>query len=442
MAYIRGTRYWDDIDGTRHDDFIEGFGGDDRLWGYEGDDILLGGSGNDELDGGSGWDEMEGGTGDDLYVVDSRNDEVIEFAGEGRFDVVYTDLSSYTLDANVEDLTAFGGGNFFGTGNSLDNYIHGFFGNDTLDGAGGVDTLFGEHGDDAYYLDDVGDRAIERAGEGYDYVFTTLSALTLAANVEELIYDGAGDFVGRGNGLDNYIGGHDGDDRLSGRGGDDELDGGAGADRMNGGDGNDIFIVDDLGDRAIETSAAGGNDRVESSVRFFLGENVEDLRLTGDASVNGGGNELDNRITGNFGSNTLVGRDGEDSLNGSDGSDRLFGGDGSDNLRGGAGADRFYFDSELDAGDNVDRILDFSADDDRIMLDRSVFSGIEDNGRLAADAFHEGVVAQDAQDRILYDQGSGRIFYDADGAGGVEAVLFARVEAGLDLANTDFSAYI
>ena len=279
-----------------------------------------------------------------------------------------------------------------------------------------------------------GGRPDRRArGQGSDTIRTTITNYVLPAEVENIRLDGVADIDAKGNAGGNSLFGNEGDNLL---------DGGAGADRMNGGDGNDIFIVDDLGDRAIETSAAGGNDRVESSVRFFLGDNVEDLRLTGDASVNGAGNELDNRITGNFGSNTLVGRDGEDSLNGSDGSDRLFGGDGSDNLRGGAGADRFYFDSALDAGDNVDRILDFSAGDDRIMLDRSVFSGIEDNGRLAADAFHEGVVAQDAQDRILYDEGSGRIFYDADGAGGVEAVLFARVEAGLDLANTDFSAYI
>lgn len=440
MAWYIGSRFDDEIDGTFHDDRIEGRGGDDSLWGYEGDDLLLGGSGDDELDGGTGWDDMEGGTGSDLYVVDSYGDLVTEFAGEGAFDVVYTYLPSYRLDPHVEDLTAVGDGDFFGVGNGLDNHIHGFFGDDTLDGAGGDDTLFGEVGDDAYYIDDAGDRAIELAGEGYDYVFTTLPSLTLFANVEELIYDGNGDFRGVGNRLANYLGGHDGNDHLFGAGGDDLIDGGRGADRMNGGAGNDVFIVRSRGDRAIETSDSGGIDRVESSVRFTLGAHVEDLRLVGGGDVNGYGNGLDNWIRGNDGFNLLAGRSGDDWLSGGAGRDRLVGGAGNDVLVGGGGRDRFYFDAALDPADNVDRILDFSAFGDRILLDRDVFGGIE-RGTLDGDAFHRGTVAADAQDRILYDEATGRLFYDSDGAGGAAAILFARVDPGVDLGASDFAAY-
>ncbi|HEX8258616.1 MAG TPA: calcium-binding protein, partial [Allosphingosinicella sp.] len=373
MARIRGTNSWDDLDGTRYDDTIEGFAGDDRLWGYEGDDLLIGGSGNDELDGGTGADEMRGGTGSDLYIVDSINDVVVENADEGDFDVVYSWRSSYTLGAHVEDLVALGTANFYGVGNGLDNFIHGYVGDDTLDGAGGADRLFGETGNDTYYIDDAGDRAIELAGEGYDYVFTTLNSYTLGANLNELIFDGTGNFTGTGNELGNFIGGGDGNDTLFGADGDDQLDGGAGADRMNGGRGDDLYIVDDRGDRVVETSATGGIDQVESSVSFALGANVEDLELTGTNAINGRGNGLGNWIDGNSAANTLSGAAGNDWLRGGGGNDRLFGGTGEDRLEGGSGADRFYFDTPLNRDTNVDDILDFGDGNDTIMLDRDVF---------------------------------------------------------------------
>jgi Ca2+-binding RTX toxin-like protein len=440
MARIRGTNGWDDIDGTRYNDTIEGLAGDDRLFGYEGDDLLLGGAGNDELDGGSGVDRMEGGTGSDLYVVGSTNDQVVELADEGDFDIVYTYLANYTLGANVEDLVAIGAGDFHGTGNGLDNFIHGYLGDDTLDGGGGADALFGETGNDTYYIDQAGDRAVELAGEGYDYVFTTLGSLALSANIEELIFDGTGDFTGIGNDRDNFIGGGSGNDSLFGRDGDDELDGGAGADRLNGGNGDDLFIVDNSGDRAVETEAFGGIDRVETSVTFRLGANVEDLTLTGTSAISGTGNALDNWIDGNAAANTLTGNAGDDRLRGEGGRDRLFGGDGDDLLEGGSGADRFFFNTNLDAATNVDSILDFGDGNDSILLDRGVFTKIA-AGTLGADAFNDSGSAQDAEDRIIYDQDTGRIFYDEDGSGGAAAVLFARVDAGTELTNADFIAY-
>lgn len=439
MARIYGTRYADDIDGTFYNDVIYGYGGDDRLWGYEGDDDLFGGAGDDELDGGTGWDRMVGGTGSDLYVVDSTGDKVFEAAGEGDFDVVYTYLDDYRLGANVEDLVAVGSGDFRGIGNGLDNFIHGYFGDDVLDGAGGADTLFGEKGDDTYYLDQVGDRAIERAGEGYDYVFTTLSSLGLGANIEELIYDGTSDFTGSGNDLSNFLGGGAGSDRLFGGGGNDELDGGAGADLLNGGTGNDLYVVDNAGDRVAETSATGGIDTVESSVSFYLSANVEDLRLVGGDSINGRGNALGNRIDGNDAVNVIAGGAGNDWLRGFGGNDLLVGGPGVDRLEGGSGADRFYFDTAPARGD-LGIIEDFGNGNDRIMLSRGGFEELQ-AGTLDADSFQQGTVAQDAEDRILYDRDTGRIFYDEDGAGGAAAMLFARVDAGTDLTSSDFTVY-
>ncbi|TNC71396.1 glycosyl hydrolase [Rubellimicrobium roseum] len=118
--------------------------------------------------------------------------------------------------------------------------------------------------------------------------------------------------------------GEDGDDRLGGGGGDDTLragaghdllDGGAGRDRLEGGQGDDAYVVSDTLDTIVEL-AGEGRDEVRSSVTFTLGQDVEDLVLTGTARVNATGNALDNRVVGNAGINVLDGAAGADRLEG------------------------------------------------------------------------------------------------------------------------------
>ena len=83
---------------------------------------------------------------------------VTETAGEGT-DTVNTDLASYTLGANVENLNYTGAGNFAGTGNALANVIIGGAGNDTLDdgGVGGADTMNGGAGNDTSFVRNAGE---------------------------------------------------------------------------------------------------------------------------------------------------------------------------------------------------------------------------------------------------------------------------------------------
>src|SRR5207247_965968 len=97
--------------------------GNDLLFGGGGDDNLNGGDGNDLLDGGSGADTMTGGLGADTYVVDNAGDVVTENAGEGT-DTVQSAIT-YTLGANVENLTLTGASAINGTGNTLDNVLTG-----------------------------------------------------------------------------------------------------------------------------------------------------------------------------------------------------------------------------------------------------------------------------------------------------------------------------
>ena len=298
-----------------------------HLIGNSGDNTLWGAAGNDTLDGAEGADRMLGGTGNDDYVVDDASDRAIEAGGEG-YDRVFSGVS-FTLGANVEELQLQGTSNLVGRGNSLNNRIIGNVGNNRIDGDRGRDDMRGGLGNDRYVVDNVGDSVFEATGEGTDTVESSVS-FTLGNNLENLRLTGDRTISGTGNAFDNRLVGNDGDNRLDGR---------QGADIMTGGDGDDTYEVDDIGDRAIE-AANGGFDTVRSSVSFGLSVGVEALILTGSASIDGTGNDEDNRISGNGAANTLVGRGGDDELLGFGGDDNLSGGAGNDRLNGGAGIDR------------------------------------------------------------------------------------------------------
>jgi len=110
---------------------------------------------------------------------------------------------------------------------------------------------------------------------------------------------------------------------------------------MWGGYENDTYIIDNLNDQVIEYGNQG-NDTVESSVTYTLGDNLENLELTGTDAIDGTGNCLNNIITGNSADNVLNGGKGNDSLYGGKGNDSLYGDEGSDWLYGGTGADAMY----------------------------------------------------------------------------------------------------
>lgn len=127
----------------------------------------------------------------------------------------------------------------------------------------------------------------------------------------------------------------------------------------------------------------------------------------------------------------------ENAIGGS-GSDTLTGNSASNALTGGAGADTFCFKDFLGVGFSIDTITDFSAQDDTIRLDPAIFTALAPGGPLSADAFHVGSIAADASDRIMYDSGSGALYYDRDGAGGRAAVCFANLSGGLAVTSADF----
>ena len=316
--------------------------------------------------------------------------------------------------------------------------ITGLDGNDTIDGGLGNDRMAGGKGNDTYVVDSTADVVTELANEGTDTVLASASSHTLGANVENLTFTNAVKHKGVGNDLANRLTGHDEADSLAGKGGNDTLlglggndtlfgdagndvlDGGTGADKMVGGEGDDVYFVDNAGDRVVEDFRKG-SDTVNASVTFTISSQVETLNLTGSDAING---------TGGSNANTLRGNTAANVLNGCAGDDVLSGGLGNDTLIGGSGADKFLFDSAPGTL-NSDVVRDFlRSDGDKLVFSKAVFAELGAPGALTSDAFFASATAtaaHDADDRIVYNTATGQLWYDADGLGGQAAVQIATI---------------
>jgi len=344
--------------------------------------ILTGNSGNNVLDGQGGADQLVGGAGDDTYLVDNTGDVVTEAASEG-IDSVQSSVT-YTLNANVENLTLTGAEAINGTGNAGNNILTGNsaantldggagddtllagagndtllggMGNDRLDGGTGTDAMTGGTGNDTYVVDAIGDTVTEAANEGTDTVESSIT-YALGTNLENLTLTGSTALIGIGNALNNVLIGNSLANVLLGGAGDDRLDGGLGFDTMTGGTGDDTYVVDAIGD--ILTEALNeGIDTVESVITYTLGANVEHLTLTGNVAINGTGNTVNNVLTGNVAANVLTGADGNDTLRG---------GAGNDTLNGGNGNDAFLF----GRGEGQDLVQDTSGTADKLLYDAGI----------------------------------------------------------------------
>ncbi len=265
------------------------------------------------------FDTLRGGAGNDTYVV-NRKDVIVELANGGT-DKVESSIS-YTLGANLENLTLTGVAGLLGVGNAGNNVITGNAGSNRLLGQAGNDTLVGGLGND-----------------------------TLEGSIgnDRLQGDGGTDSLVGGTGNDNLVGG-DGNDTLIGGDGNDTLDGGAGADWRDGGAGDDLYIITSNAGPIFDSA---GNDTLRTSFNASLMAPIENVELVGTADLLASGNLADNRMTGNSGNNamrgfqgndTLLGGDGVDTLQGEDGNDVLDGGIGNDSLLGGAGDDLYIVD--------------------------------------------------------------------------------------------------
>jgi Ca2+-binding RTX toxin-like protein len=387
--YLYGGAGNDSLDGGDGDDQIDAGAGDDLLTGDGGNDLLLGGSGDDTLQGNDGDDNLDGAAGDDMLNGDTGNDSLW---GDADNDTLFGgDGNDVLSGGDGDDVLDGGAGSDHIQGDNGNDSLDGGAGDDTLQGGPGNDTYVFRRGsgndtvwnwdfdiprtdtlvleglnvadirleirnnvDLAFVIKDTGESinvVVFYGGESFGIDAVRFADGTIW-NRTEMIHN-VGIFVDREGtaGDDTLIGisdianrmyGRDGndslyggdlDDVLNGDGGDDVLLGGVGNDFLVGGAGNDTYMIDNAGSLTIENSN-DGTDTVESSISWVLSDNIENLRLTGNSSIDATGNALANSLFGNSASNFLDGGTGNDTLNGGVGNDvYLFGrGDGQDTI--------------------------------------------------------------------------------------------------------------
>ena len=325
------------------------------------------------------------------------------------------------------------------------------------------------------------------ANGNLEFVWTEPGSITRVMQFASSIISGT-------NG-DDILVGSDAVNTITGLGGNDVLIGGRGADALDGGPGTDtVSYAEDYGAVFVNLTLRKGYTNASfgdtyTSIENVIGTSYNDF-IIGDTGVNrldgGAGNDTiigaiggdvliegngidtasyeDNsgtvfvNLTLNAGSNNAAQGDTysgienlkgglfDDFFIGDEGNNQLDGAMGADNLLGAGGADTFVFAYAPGAASgfdhpnshaNIDTILDFTTGVDKIELSQSAFSALG-LGQLDASAFVTGTAAQDADDRIIYDAATGKIYYDADGSGSGAAVLFAVLDNKAPLAATDF----
>ena len=397
--------------------------------------LVTGNAGDNILDGGVGADTLVGGLGNDIYVVDNAGDVVVEKAGEGT-DTVQSQVS-WTLAANIENLTLTGTASINATGNDGANTIIGNSGNNILTGGDGLDTFVISRGGGQDVINDfAADEVIDLSqGAGYagyiglqqvgddTLVVLSLNDSILLKNVlatsltaaNFIFAAGASPIVGTdghdvltGTAGDDILNGKGGADTLNGLAGKDILFGGTGADTMAGGTDNDTYYVDNSGDKVIEL-AGEGIDTVVSSRQYVLGDNVERLTLTGTTNISGTGNALNNILIGNDGDNHLSGLAGNDTLSGGLGNDVLDGGKGADAMKGGAGDDRYYVEN---TGDVVSEFSNSGHDTVVTTLNYALGANVED---LIQVGTHDYYASGNALDNHLTGNSGNNLFHGNDG---------------------------
>ncbi|PSJ51068.1 hypothetical protein C7I84_27695 [Mesorhizobium ephedrae] len=454
---VAGGTFVDTFYGRGGNDVLRGMGGNDRLDGGDGKDTLSGGDGDDILMGGLGADYLSGGSGFDTASYMGATAAVKVNLADPSLNVGEAKGDTFN---SIENLA---GSAFNDTldGNAGANALAGFQGNDLLRGAGGNDSLDGGDGNDTLGGGEGNDILSGGAGADYlsggagrDYASYTQSAAGVTVNLsspQSNAGDAAGDTFNSiegifGSAFKDTLDGSSGANNLSGLGGNDVLRGGAGNDALQGGDGNDTLGGGDGNDMLVGGLGAdylsGGTGNDTASYVFSaagVGVNLADPSLGSGEAKGDTFNSIEN-LEGSAFNDTLVGSSAHNAIQGGLGDDIIRGLGSNDTLSGNAGKDAFVFDTALNAANNVDTIVDFSAADDTIRLDDAVFAAIGAPGALLSGHFRANATgtAQDADDRIVYETDTGKLFYDADGNGAGAAIHFATLTGLPAITAADF----
>jgi Ca2+-binding RTX toxin-like protein len=429
---------------------------------------MIGGAGNNSLSGGAGNDSITGGTDLDwlTYAELTAANQAVTVdllsgvaMGAGGVDAL-AGIENVITGAGHDVVLGSDLANALSTGAGNDS-LSGGNGADTLDAGAGADTLSGGAGNDSIaggndldwltYADLIVSSQAVTINLGTGRASGAAGADTIAGI--ENVLTGAGNDSLLGDSLANMLSAGAGNDTLSGGDGDDTLNGGLGNDSLTGGAGNDVFIVDNAGDVVRDTA---GTDTIllraaSINLAFVNVENVigdlagQAFSITGNNAatnlIGGSSNDTINalqnadtvygldgndRLDGGTDNDLIDGGNGADTIIGGTGDDTMIGGLGSDSFNGGTGTDQFIFNSTLGTS-NVDTLQAYNVMDDTILLDDAIFTALGSPGALAAGAFRTGTAAADADDRIIFNAGTGALFYDQDGSGAAAAVQFATL---------------
>jgi uncharacterized delta-60 repeat protein len=353
----------DDFLGDSGDGYVTLNGGDgnDTL-GAGGDDTayvtMLGGAGDDVMTAGlDAQADMQGGDGNDTFNDNFPSCPITVIGGTGTDTFNLTSITSgpvsITLDGKPDSDILYGNSEFGAdienvnvgdpqhafnepvsiTGDALGDAItvYGNFGDTTINGGAGNDTLtatggdsssvqlFGNGGDDRLVADNFGGQITLNGGDGND-------TLVGSAQSENHYLGGAGidvvDYSARTDNLQVYLdGSHPSGDPTA-----------------------------DVPSKTSAPDQIGNQDTFDGTVEEVYGGSGNDLLV----AAPGGGDAL----YGGAGNDTLVAQGGADALFGGDGNDTFQAADGGPTyIDGGAGTDTAYIDATGDTTVNVENVI-------------------------------------------------------------------------------------
>ncbi|MCW5314167.1 calcium-binding protein [Nostoc sp. KVJ3] len=443
----------DVINGQGGDDIINGKSGNDILRGGAGNDTLIGGAGNDTLESDTGNNILDGGVGDDVLNASGSTGNNTLNGGIGDDNLSASgSTGNNTLNGGAGDdtlnVSTSTGNNLLFGGDGNDYIVSGLLkyddvsslGNNTLNGGVGDDTLNvsgskgnnladGGDGNDLFYVSttssdiapsDLITQTID-GGKGDDLLFidysnatkgitsifnATTNTGTITAGINSVSYKNIEGLNVVGTAYDDNIAGSNGNDTLSGGyGGKDTIDGGKGDDLL--------FINYNNATKGITSifNATTNTGTITAGINSVSYKNIEGLN-----------------VVGTYYNDNIVGSNGNDTLSGGSG--------GNDTLTGGNGIDTFAF-AYYNVG--VDSLYDFNATNDLIQVSANGFYTGLSSGSLQKSQFTIGASASTSEERFIYNNATGALYFDADGsAANFTQVKFAQLSAGLSLTNNNF----
>ncbi len=297
----------------------------------------------------------------------------------------------------------------------------------------------------AYYVDDIATTSFINRG-------TITGAFNFGDKVDSLVSKGGiigSIYMNAGNDSVTLRGANetsvtlgDGDDYFNGRGltpqsisvwgdlGDDHFLLGAAEEYIDGGDG--IDSIDYSQSRAAVQIYLDG---VGQGTGLALGDTYYGIE-------NAYAGYKNDRVVGSDVANILGGNRGNDTVSGGLGDDTLSGDQGADTLTGGGGNDTFSFWALPDAG--ADTILDFRnsvGNNDVLQMSAGGFGGGLVAGSLAPSQFQSRAdhVAQDSNDRFIFDTTDASLWFDVDGNGAAAAVMVVDLQASATFTVADIT---